>query len=79
MAAERLGKMPNLIHKFMCNFVFVYSNISNTIYTVHTCTYRVTNKLSLTHALHPIHPNRRPYLRVMWIHTLLYPGSRGRR
>jgi len=27
----------------------------------------------------PINPTPRPYLRVLWIRTLLYPGSRGRR
>jgi len=27
----------------------------------------------------PINSSPRLYLRVMWIHTLLYPGSRGRR
>jgi len=25
----------------------------------------------------PIKPTSRPYLRVLWIRTLLYPGSRG--
>ena len=29
--------------------------------------------------LPPINPNPRPYLRVTWIRTLLYPGTRGRR
>jgi len=28
--------------------------------------------------LNPINPTPRPYLRVSWIRTLLYPGSRGR-
>jgi hypothetical protein len=27
----------------------------------------------------PINPTPRPYLRVLWIRTLLYPGSHGRR
>jgi len=30
-------------------------------------------------SLLPINPAPRLYLRVMQIHTLLYPGSRGRR
>jgi hypothetical protein len=28
--------------------------------------------------LPPINPTPRPHLRVLWIHTLLYPGSCGR-
>jgi hypothetical protein len=27
----------------------------------------------------PINPTPCPHLRVLWIHTLLYPGSHGRR
>jgi len=55
------------------------SNNSNSGIGSYLLSCKFHNESNLSDTQPPINPTPHPYLRVLWIHTLLYPGSCGRR